>query len=46
MIAASQLPAEKWFDVIGDKTIADAIVDRVIHSSHKIELDLKQAFTA
>jgi len=34
-IIATQLPIESWFDVIGDRTIADAIVDRLIHSSHK-----------
>jgi DNA replication protein DnaC len=35
-IISTQLPVESWFEVIGDKTIADAIVDRLIHSSHKI----------
>jgi DNA replication protein DnaC len=35
---ASQLPVNKWHDVIGDPTIADAICDRLIHSSHKIDL--------
>ena len=34
----SQLPADKWHDVIGDQTLADAICDRVLHSSHKISL--------
>jgi DNA replication protein DnaC len=37
-IISSQIPVEKWFDIIGDQTIADAIVDRLIHSSHKINL--------
>jgi len=37
-ILVSQLPATKWHDVIGDHTIADAICDRVIHSSLKIKL--------
>jgi DNA replication protein DnaC len=37
-LIASQLPLEKWFDVIGDATIADAILDRLIHSAYKINL--------
>jgi DNA replication protein DnaC len=37
-IIASQLPPKKWFEVIGDPTIADAICDRLIHNSHKIIL--------
>jgi DNA replication protein DnaC len=37
-IYISQLPVHDWFDIIGDNTIADAIVDRVIHQSIKIEL--------
>lgn len=38
MIIASQIPIENWYDVIGDKTIADAICDRIISNSHKLEL--------
>lgn len=38
MAFTSQLPVEKWHDYIGDPTIADAILDRVIHSAHRIEL--------
>lgn len=37
-IIASQLPLENWYDIIGDQTIADAILDRLIHTSHRIEL--------
>ncbi len=37
-IIASQLPYEKWYDVITEKTFADAIMDRLINSSHKIIL--------
>ena len=37
-IFISQLPAHEWFDIIGDNTIADAIIDRVIHQSIKIKL--------
>ncbi len=37
-IIASQIPVANWFDLIGEPTIADAILDRIIHSSHRIEL--------
>ncbi len=38
-IITSQLPVNKWYEVIGEPTIADAILDRLVHSSHRIELD-------
>jgi DNA replication protein DnaC len=38
MIVTSQIPVKTWYDVIGEKTIADAILDRLIHPSHRIEL--------
>ncbi|MFA5535490.1 MAG: IS21-like element helper ATPase IstB [Mariniphaga sp.] len=34
----SQLPVANWFDVIGEATIADAILDRLVHTSYRIEL--------
>ncbi|MDD3504699.1 MAG: IS21-like element helper ATPase IstB [Eubacteriales bacterium] len=37
-IIASQLPVAKWFDVIGEETIADAILDRVVHTSYRFTL--------
>jgi len=37
-IIASQLPVQNWHDVIGEATIADAILDRLVHSSHRLEL--------
>ena len=37
-IVSSQLPVASWFDVIGEKTIADAILDRLINTSYRIEL--------
>jgi DNA replication protein DnaC len=37
-IIASQLPVDKWYDVIGESTIADAILDRLVHTSHRVEL--------
>jgi len=38
-IITSQLPVKSWYDVIGEPTIADAILDRLVHSSHRIELN-------
>ncbi len=37
-IVASQLPLENWHDNIGDPTIADAILDRIVHNAHRINL--------
>jgi DNA replication protein DnaC len=37
-IIASQLPVASWYDIIGEATIADAILDRLIHTSHRIEI--------
>ena len=37
-IISAQLPVKSWYDVIGDKTIADAILDRIVHHAHRIEL--------
>ncbi len=38
IIVTSQLPVKGWYEVIGEKTIADAIMDRLIHQSNRIEL--------
>ena len=37
-IITSQLPVRQWHDVIGEKTIADAVLDRIVHNAHRIEL--------
>ena len=37
-IIASQLPVSKWYDIIGENTIADALLDRMVHTSYRIEL--------
>jgi len=37
-IVTSQLPVASWHEVIGDPTLADAILDRIVHNAHKIEL--------
>jgi DNA replication protein DnaC len=34
----SQVPVSKWFDLIGEQTIADAIMDRLVHNAHRIEM--------
>lgn len=38
-LITSQIPVNKWYDVIGEPTIADAILDRLVHSSHRIDLE-------
>ena len=38
IIITSQVPVNKWYDIIGEKTIADAILDRIIHEAHRIDL--------
>ena len=40
-IMASQLPVDQWHNVIGDDTIADSVLDRIVHSSHRIEFNGK-----
>lgn len=37
-IVTSQLPITVWHEAIGDPTLADAILDRLVHNAHKIEL--------
>ena len=37
-IISSQLPVAKWYEVIGDSTVADAILDRMVHAAHRLEL--------
>jgi DNA replication protein DnaC len=37
-IVASQLPVSSWYEVFADKTVADALLDRLVHSSYKIQL--------
>ena len=37
-IIASQLPVSAWYDIIGENTIADAFLDRIVNSSHRIDL--------
>ena len=37
-IFISQVPVNKWYEVIGEQTVADAILDRVVHGAHRLEL--------
>lgn len=37
-IISSQIPVSVWYDIIGEGTIADAILDRIVNSSHRINL--------
>jgi DNA replication protein DnaC len=38
-IMSSQIPRDKWHDYLGDATVADAILDRIIHNAHKVVLN-------
>ncbi|MBU4382941.1 MAG: IS21-like element helper ATPase IstB [Desulfarculus sp.] len=37
-LVAAQVPIDHWHEIIGDPTLADAVLDRLIHSAHKINL--------
>jgi DNA replication protein DnaC len=39
IIISSQIPVSAWYEIIGEGTIADAVLDRIVNSSHLIELD-------
>ena len=38
IIITSQVPVDRWYEIIGDPTIADAILDRLVHNAYRIEL--------
>ncbi len=38
MIITSQLPVSGWYEIIGEKTVADAILDRLVHDAHRLKL--------
>jgi DNA replication protein DnaC len=38
-ILTSQLPVDHWHEVIADPTIADAVLDRLVHTAHRLTLD-------
>ena len=37
-LVTSQIPVDRWHDLIGDPTLADAILDRIVHNAHRIQL--------
>jgi DNA replication protein DnaC len=37
-VIISQLPTDQWYASIGDNTLADAILDRLMHNAHRLEL--------
>jgi DNA replication protein DnaC len=37
-LVASQIPVEKWHEALGNPTLSDAILDRLVHNSHKVTL--------
>ena len=39
ILIASQIPVENWPGVIGEPTIADAVLDRIVHNAYRIELE-------
>jgi IstB-like ATP binding protein len=42
-IICSQLPPKSWHEYLNDPTVADAIMDRLMHRSHKIHLESKES---
>ena len=38
LLITSQLPVSQWHDVVADPTLGDAILDRIVHNAHRIEL--------
>ena len=43
LLITSQVPVPQWHDVIADPTLGDAILDRIIHNAHRIELKRRQS---
>jgi len=42
-LITSQLPLDHWHEYIGDPTLADAILDRLIHNAHKTHIEVKES---
>jgi len=38
LLITSQIPVNQWYDIIGNSTLADAILDRIVHNAYRIEL--------
>lgn len=43
LILTSQLPIDRWHETIGDPTIADAILDRIVHNAYKLNIRAKKS---
>ena len=39
LLITSQLPLATWHEVIGEPTLGDAILDRIVHNAYRLELD-------
>ena len=37
-VVTSQLPIDEWHDLVGNPTLADAILDRLVHNAYKLDL--------
>ena len=37
-VMVSQLPVDQWYVTVGDNTLADALLDRLIHNAHRLAL--------
>ena len=37
-LVTNQIPIDRWYDIIAEPTMADAILDRLVHNAHKITL--------
>ena len=42
-VVISQLPSDQWYDSIGENTLADAILDRLMHNAHCLKLDGRES---
>jgi DNA replication protein DnaC len=42
-VIAGQVPVNKWHEVIGEPTIADAILDRIVHNAYKLHIKTKES---
>ena len=38
IVITSHIPVSNWYDAIGNPTVSDAILERIVHSAHQIEL--------
>ena len=38
ILITSQVPVEQWHEIIGNPTLADAILDRLVHNAHRLQI--------